>query len=111
MGRPQLAHTLDRRGDDLCLVLADELDLTVSDQLQAALAEAIAQRPRILTVDLAAVTYIDSHSIGLLVQAYNTATAEGRQFTVTNPSGIVLRVMQVLGLLDTLAQQPDQAQQ
>ncbi len=106
MGKPLLTYNLDRQREHVRLILAGELDISVGEQLQDALAEAAAQRPRVLIVDLSAVQFIDSHSIGILVRAYTAAQAAGYQFTVANPRGIVLHVLDMMGLLDILTGQP-----
>jgi anti-anti-sigma factor len=103
MGQPLFSYTVDRHGEDVCLALAGELDLSVVGQLEAALREAAAVRPRTLTVDVAGVGFIDSYSIGLLVRACNAARADGRGFTVVDSRGMVRQVLQMMGLADYLA--------
>jgi anti-sigma B factor antagonist len=106
MGEPLLTYTLDQRGEDVRLTLAGELDSSVVDQLQAALGEALALDSRTLTVDVSGVWFIDTSSIGLLVRTCNSARAEGRRFTVVDSRGLVRQVLQMMGLLDHLVQQP-----
>jgi anti-anti-sigma factor len=79
MNRPLLTYNIDQRGDEICLALGGDLDMSVAEQLETPLAEAAAHQPHTLTVDLGTVQFIDSHSIGLLVRAYNTAQAADRR--------------------------------
>lgn len=109
MSQPLLTYTLDQQGDGVCLALTGELDLTVANQLEAALGQAFALHPHILTVDLAGVRFIDTRSISLLVRVCNATRAEGRRFTVTDSHGLVKRVLQMMGLLDHLTQPPETA--
>jgi anti-anti-sigma factor len=57
-----------------------------------------------VTVDLAAVTSIDSTVISALVKANNAATARGCRLTVANPGAQVRRVPHITGLLKSLAE-------
>jgi anti-sigma B factor antagonist len=104
MNPPLLTHTLDRQGDHVCLALTGELDLTVANQLETVLNQVFALHPPKLTVDLAGVRFIDTHSISLLVRACNATRADGRRFTVVDSHGLVRQVLQTMGLLDFLTQ-------
>ena len=105
MGQRLLAYTLDQRGEHVCLTLTGELDLPVVNQLEAALHEALALHPQTLTVDVGGVDLIDSVSTSLLIRSYEAARADGRRFTVVDSRGLVLRVLQIMGL-DFLTQPP-----
>lgn len=54
-------------------------------------------------VDLSAVTFLDSWIIGVLVSARQAAAAAGRRFLVLHPRGHVRRVLDLTGVLTTLA--------
>ncbi len=56
---------------------------------------------RSLTLDLAAVTFMDSTGIGALVRIRNTALEVGKQLTLRDPSEPVTKVLKITGL-DTL---------
>jgi anti-anti-sigma factor len=53
-------------------------------------------------VDLAALTYIDSVGIGLLVASRRRLDAEGRTFSVRNPAPQVRRLLEITGLIEYL---------
>ncbi|WP_341720517.1 STAS domain-containing protein [Micromonospora sp. FIMYZ51] len=69
----------------------------MSDRLTAT----IAANP-IVDVDLAAVTFIDSTVISVLVSAHHAATLAGGALTLLHPTGQVKRVLTVTGILPLL---------
>ena len=56
-------------------------------------------RPRMIKVDMAGVSFIDSVGIGALVSCYHTAAASGVRLVVCNPTAYVHRLFYVSGLL------------
>jgi anti-sigma B factor antagonist len=80
------------------LVVSGEIDVLVADELaQACLTRLDTDAPGV-TVDLAAVTYLDSSGIGALVAARNHALELGKTFRVVNPSVRVVKVLRITGL-------------
>ncbi len=59
-----------------------------------------------VTVDLAGVTFIDATGVKALVSGHEAARRCGVGFTVENARGIVLRVLDILGLSELLRQTP-----
>jgi anti-anti-sigma factor len=109
MGQSWFSYTLDQDGEDVCLALTGELDMSVIGQLEAALGEAAALHAQTLTVNVAGVGFIDTSSISLLLRACSRFRAEGRGFTVVDSRGLVLRVLRTMGLVDYFAQPPEAA--
>ena len=68
----------------------------VRDAVSAVLA---ADRPRMIRVDIARVSFIDSVGIGALVSCYHMAAASGVRLVVCNPTPYVHRLLYVSGLL------------
>jgi anti-anti-sigma factor len=86
--------------------LAGELDMMTLEAVQALLAEASSRDDcRTVQVDLAAVRFLDSSTIGLLIQAQADAAERGRQLVVINPHGIPRRVLEISGVLGLLTGQ------
>jgi anti-sigma B factor antagonist len=56
-------------------------------------------RPRMIKVDMAGVSFLDSVGIGALVSCYHTAAASGVRLVVCNPTAYVHRLLYVSGLL------------
>jgi len=104
---PIWQHSVRRDGDVCSVALSGELDLGLGDTLTDVLAQQI-RRPgtAAVRVDLAAVTFIDSWAIGVLVKARQAAAAAGCRFFVSNPHGHVRRVLDVAGVLPTLSAEP-----
>ncbi|WP_432827887.1 STAS domain-containing protein [Dactylosporangium sp. CA-092794] len=59
-----------------------------------------AYRPRVLTVDLRRVPFMDSVGIGTLVAVFNKARETGGAMEVRNPSPFVHRLLQITGLTE-----------
>jgi anti-anti-sigma factor len=57
------------------------------------------QRPDLLDVDLAGVTFLDCTGLGALVAVRNAAIRAGGQMRVSHPQPIVRRILEVTGLL------------
>jgi anti-sigma B factor antagonist len=83
------------------LEVAGELDLASSPALRAALAD-LADGVGDVTVDLSAVTFIDSTALSILVHAHVESSAVGGRLIVTNPSPVVVRILHLAGLFTLL---------
>ncbi len=74
------------------LRIAGEIDLATVDTLQAALADALRQRPDLLLVDLAEVGFCGVRGLALLVAACDTAYRQGTVYAVCGASDLINRV-------------------
>lgn len=83
------------------VTLAGECDLSVRDELTAALAAAI-DRSRVVVVDLAGLTFLDSSGIHGLVMAYHAAQDAGVKLYVVNARGVVAELLGLTGVADLL---------
>lgn len=85
--------------------LTGEIDLATAPQLRAALLSVIlAAPPRTdVRVDLSGVTFVDATGVGVLVRANRAARRAGLGFAVAHPTGMVLRILEVLDLTEVLA--------
>ena len=73
-----------------------ELDMAVKDQLR----EVLSSLTGVVTVDLAAVTFIDSSTIGVFVGAHKRLSADGGALRLRSPQGLPRRALEVVGLKD-----------
>jgi anti-anti-sigma factor len=91
-------------GTVLPVRVTGEVDLATAPRLRAALQAAVgtAYPPMEIAVDLAGVTFIDAVGIGVLIAGRNAARAAGVGFSVRSPQPLVVRVIDVLGLAETL---------
>lgn len=99
-------YTVTRSGDRVCLALAGEVDVSVTERLRGAIAEifAASDPPKWFEVDLTGLEFIDSGGIGVLIGARNGARAVDCVLYVTNPRPFVLRVLRVVGVLAALTE-------
>jgi anti-sigma B factor antagonist len=102
-GDPLLSVATVRPGPGVIrLQVAGEVDLATAPRLQAAqlAAVAAAAAPAEVQVDLYEVTFLDAVGIGVLVRGREAARRTGLGFSAYNAHGIVLRVLEVVGLAD-----------
>jgi anti-anti-sigma factor len=85
-----------REAERLLVSPHGELDLTTAPELETALLEA--DDCRELVVDLAAVTFMDSTGLRLLLAQRERARRSGIDFVVTGVDGAVARVLEISGL-------------
>jgi anti-sigma B factor antagonist len=101
-----LSTTTVRLGPGLVRVTAmGEIDMATAPRLEVELLAAIAgaaERTEV-RVDLLAVTFIDAIGVGILVRANRVARDAGVRFAVERPQGLVLRILEVLGLVALVA--------
>jgi len=60
---------VESRDGGIVVQLAGELDLYNAEEVRSALAQAIASGPRRIVVDMAAVEFVDSTALGVLIEA------------------------------------------
>jgi anti-sigma B factor antagonist len=83
---------------DACVVkLGGELDLYNARQVREALAEASAESPQRIVVDLGEVEFIDSTALGVLIEA-RTRLANRRAFLLAAPGLQTRRALEISGL-------------
>jgi anti-anti-sigma factor len=84
--------------DTFTVVLRGAYDLGNRDRLREQLDGACLHGWATVTVDLAAVTFIDAGAVGLIVRAWNRQRGDGNDLRVVNAQGIVARVFQLCKL-------------
>jgi anti-sigma B factor antagonist len=85
------------------LVLSGEVDCSTAPLLRRALDAAFADGSRSVTVDLEAVTFLDSAGLSTLAIAHRTAIGDGVRLRVLVGTRAVARALQVTGLWELLA--------
>ncbi|MEX1043179.1 MAG: STAS domain-containing protein [Acidimicrobiia bacterium] len=94
--------TMEIRDDGdgaVTLVLQGEIDFGNVATLRARLADLIRSGTGSLTVDLAGVEFVDSTTIGVLIQAKRRLDQAGRDFRVVQPTPGVKRTFELAGLV------------
>lgn len=96
---PLTRHTVTEIGDgSVRLTLAGELDLSVTDELRAALKDTISAVTGTLEVDIAGLRFADSSAIALWV-SWSQAVP---RLEIRNAPPMILRVIQAMGLTKKL---------
>jgi anti-sigma B factor antagonist len=95
---------LHEQGHVTVAITLPEIDIRTApafaEELQAALEKTFAEGARHLTLDLDAVTFIDSMGVGALIDAQRAAGARDCRMDVTNVHRPVLMAFDVLGLVE-----------
>jgi anti-anti-sigma factor len=92
-----------RRGRDehgVVLELHGELDLGSAPELERQLAEAEAEKPGRLLIDLGNLSFMDSTGLALMLRAQQTAQDNGHQLCLRPGSPQVQRLFELTGALD-----------
>jgi len=94
--RERPVHAMERMDDAIVVRLSGELDLRNVEEIRAALAEAIAQEPGRLVVDLSEVLFLDSTVLGVLIEA--RAKLGKRGLLLASPQLEPRRALEVSGI-------------
>jgi anti-sigma B factor antagonist len=88
---------IDRRNGAVVVQLVGELDLYNAPEVRAALLGVCAEQPERLVVDLAAVDFVDSTALGVLIEARGKL-ADKRAFLLAAPGRETHRALTISGL-------------
>jgi anti-sigma B factor antagonist len=85
---------------------AGEIDLENAGALASACAELLEQSGVTVEIDLGRVSYLDSSGISAMITLLRALESRGGRLRVSNPTGIVARVLELSGVLPILTDQP-----
>jgi anti-sigma B factor antagonist len=88
---------VEKQGDACVVSLGGELDLYNAEHVRDALAQACADSPERVVVDLGEVDFMDSTALGVLIEA-RTKLENGRAFLLAAPGVETRRALQISGL-------------
>jgi anti-sigma B factor antagonist len=96
---PPLAVTA-RPGEagEVVVAVVGELDVSGAPRVREALLAALTEGAHRVTIDLSALSFIDSTGLGVLVGAYKRARSQSVDLVLTNPTRSVARVFEIAGL-------------
>lgn len=94
----ELAVSVTVTPEEAIVSVGGEVDAATSPQLAAELQRATAAGPRRVTVDLSAVSFIDSTGLGALVAALRHQREAGGDMWLRAPGASVRRVLEIAGL-------------
>jgi anti-sigma B factor antagonist len=98
-GVSQLASFLaEQVGDGVVMRISGEIDMLTTPKLRGLLARLIEARPRVVVLDLAAVSFFASSGLSTLVEARDAATKNGVLLHLARPSRSVRWPLQITGL-------------
>jgi len=89
-------------GDVTRLTADGEIDASSAHTFEAAATQALAELPRCVEVDLAAVGFIDSSGLRSIISLSNRARERQVDVVLTGLSAAAQRVLEITGLIDTL---------
>ena len=84
------------------VVLRGELDLSTVEKVEEELGRVEADEPRVLVLDLSALTFLDSTGLRLMVTAHQRAEKEGRRLVIVKGPDTVHRVFTITKLDEKL---------
>lgn len=96
--------SVHRSDDALRLRVAGEIDLSNIEALQAEVANALESgESRLVVVDLAEVSFLDSSGISALLKGRRLADDAGKGFRVEGAQGMVREVLTITGVWEHLS--------
>jgi stage II sporulation protein AA (anti-sigma F factor antagonist) len=94
---------VQRRGAELVVRLAGDLDLTSADEIRTVLDQYIDAGCRHLVLHMQEVTFIDSSGLGVLLGRLRRLEPLGGHMTVVRPSPHIRRLLEFSGLKGLLS--------
>ena len=87
-------------GDDACrnVVLSGDLDISTTDQLRAALHQPAVLGPRLVVIDMAAVSFVAVAGLTALMDAQTAYAVGGTRMRLRHISRSTRRILQLTGL-------------
>ena len=80
------------------LPLEGEIDLHNSPEVAELLREMVAQKPKVLVVDLAKVTYLDSSGLAVLIEGMQDVQKYGGKFALADAQESVHHILEIARL-------------
>jgi anti-anti-sigma factor len=97
--RPLATATVDKVGDAVVVEVVGELDMHTAPHLRSLLIEQINNRPRVVVVRLAGVTFLSSSGTAALLDGHDSASREGTRLHLAALSTQVRRTLAMTNLL------------
>ncbi|MFC4590609.1 STAS domain-containing protein [Sphaerisporangium corydalis] len=94
-------------GDAVVVAVEGELDLFTAPFLRDEVRDAIKQDSNRLVLDLAALSFMDSSGLSVLIEAWRLATGEGGGVSLAAPQAPVARILRTTGLDRRIKVYPD----
>jgi anti-anti-sigma factor len=88
------------------LTLRGELDMASASELKAALVRVCEEKPRVLTLDLRGLTFIDSTGLQAIIAASQECEKLAAEFRLIPGPPAIQRVFEIVGLIERLPFDP-----
>jgi anti-sigma B factor antagonist len=92
-----MKYEIKDRGEAIVVAVHGDIDLVHSAPLRAALIDSVG-RGRVVVVDLAGVSVIDSSGVASLLEAFQTARKRGKRLLLARVGDSVMRVLRLARL-------------
>jgi anti-sigma B factor antagonist len=99
---PHLDIATRSYGSTVIVTLTGEFDVAVADELSHVIHRALEQRPKILILDLSAVTFVDCAGVRSVLAAQRHVEAHSAQLSIIPPPEHVHRVFVLAGVASSL---------
>lgn len=102
MDEDDLVITVVTTAEAATVLASGEVDLFTVDRLRRAVSSCLERTGRPVVVDLSGVTFVDGHSLNVLIQLSNAARAAGTSLVLRNPSAGFERVKRLVDFDEAL---------
>lgn len=99
---PLLRVDARHEGPEATITIEGELDYATAEQFRTCVLEVLDAKPRSITVDANAVTYMDSSGLSALLRAHGLAFVDHVAFRIRDPSPQLRRLVETTGTTDLL---------
>jgi anti-sigma B factor antagonist len=99
--------TIEQRGPAVHVEMVGELDISTATRLEDDLRRIEAERPELIVLDLARLSFMDSTGLRLLITADSRAREDARRVAIVQGNDMVQRVMRLTRLDERLHIVPD----
>src|SRR5437879_12417002 len=96
--KPSVSRPMPLKEQPNVLQLEGEIDLHVSPEVAESLRTMVAKKPRMVVVDLAKVTYLDSSGLAVLVEGMQNVQEYGGKFAFANVQESVQHIFEIARL-------------
>jgi anti-sigma B factor antagonist len=94
----QISRPMPRKGRPNVLPLEGEIDLHISPEVAESLRAMVEKKPKIVVVDLAKVTYLDSSGLAVLIEGMQNVQEYGGKFALANVQESVQHIFDIARL-------------
>src|ERR1700719_1073427 len=103
----QVSGAMQKRMRPNVLQLEGEIDLHVSPEVAESVRTMVAKKPRVLVVDLAKVTYLDSSGLAVLIEGMQNVQEYGGKFALAGVQESVKHILEIARLDQVFQIYPD----